>query len=108
MPIYNYECEGCGPFTAMQPMARFQDPCACPECGAEASRTTLSAPAIASINPGGRIAHEAIQPNANPRHSSAAHPAGCGCCMRRLPLPGALSAGGRVFTSHGPIRRNEQ
>ena len=109
MPIYDYECEWCGPFTAMQPMTRFRDPCACPSCGADASRTLLSAPAIASSNPGGGIAHEAGQPSAtSPRHSSAAHPAGCGCCVRRLPLPGALFAGGRVFTSHRPVRRNGQ
>ena len=35
MPIYQYECEDCGPFTAMRRMAQFRDPCACPECGAE-------------------------------------------------------------------------
>ncbi|WP_371823111.1 zinc ribbon domain-containing protein [Microvirga sp. HBU67558] len=105
MPIYDYECQGCGPFTAMRPMARFQDPCACPKCGAEASRASLSAPAIARINSGGRIANEATQRSATDlRPSSAAHPAGCGCCVRRLPLPGTLSSGGRVFTSHGPIR----
>ncbi|WP_247654189.1 zinc ribbon domain-containing protein [Microvirga yunnanensis] len=89
----------------MRPMARFQDPCACPKCGAEASRASLSAPAIARINSGGRIANEATQRSATDlRPSSAAHPAGCGCCVRRLPLPGTLSSGGRVFTSHGPIR----
>ena len=109
MPIYDYECEQCGPFTAMQPMARFRDPCACPECGTEASRRFLGAPAIASITPGGRIAHEATQPSTtDPRRSSAPHPAGCGCGVRRFPLPGALSAGGRVFTSHGPVRRRGQ
>ncbi|MBF9198259.1 FmdB family zinc ribbon protein [Microvirga terrestris] len=109
MPIYDYECQGCGPFTAMQPMARFQDPCACPKCGAETSRAFLSAPAIASISPSGRTAYEATQPSATyPRPSSAAHPAGCGCCVRRMPLPGALSAVGRVFTSHGPIRCSGQ
>jgi len=106
MPIYNYECEGCGPFTAMQPMARFQDPCACPACGAEAQRTVSSPPAIASIKPGGRTAQEATHPSAAYPQRSTAHPAGCGCCTRRVPLPGALSAGGRVFTSHGPVGRS--
>lgn len=106
MPIYDYECKGCGPFTAMRPMAQFRDPCACPACGADASRKLLGAPAIASINPASHIAHAATPPGATDvRHSSAAHPAGCGCCARRLPLPGPLSTGGRVFTSHGPVAR---
>jgi len=107
MPIYSYECEECGPFTAMQPMAHFRDPSPCPGCGTHAQRTISRAPAIVSINPAGRISDRGIEPmETGPRRSSAAHPAGCGCCMRRTPLPGALSAGGRVFTSHGPVRRN--
>lgn len=103
MPIYDYACDLCGPFTALRPMAQFLDPCACPECGAGATRTGLSAPAIVSGHAGGRVAFAATEPSARP--ASAAHPSGCGCCMRRLPLPGALSAGGRVFTAHGPGRR---
>ncbi|WP_083861506.1 FmdB family zinc ribbon protein [Microvirga lotononidis] len=105
MPIYDYQCQGCGPFTAMQPMARFQDPCACPKCGAEASRAVLSAPAIASMDPTRRSTLASNERNASgQRPTKAAHPAGCGCCVRRLPLPGALSADGRIFTSHGPVR----
>lgn len=106
MPIYDYACDACGPFTAMRPMAQFLAPCACPECGAGATRTALSAPAIVGGSAGGRVAFAATEPSASPsRPASAAHPAGCGCCVRRLPLPGALSAGGRVFTAHGPVRR---
>ncbi|WP_142586310.1 zinc ribbon domain-containing protein [uncultured Methylobacterium sp.] len=107
MPTYDYACDACGPFRAMRPMAQFQDPCACPECGTGAARTVLSAPAIASGHAGRGVARDATEPSApSSRQASAAHPAGCGCCMRRAPLPGALSAGGRVFTAHGPIRRS--
>jgi len=106
MPIYDYACDACGPFTAIQPMAQFRDACACPDCGAGAARTFLSAPAIIGGQAAGRVAFAATDPSAPPaRPASAAHPAGCGCCMRRAPLPGALSGGGRVFTAHGPIRR---
>ncbi len=106
MPIYDYACDACGPFTAMRPMAQFRDPCACPECGTGAPRTFLSAPALVGGNAGGRVARAATEPNTtHPRRASAAHPAGCGCCMRRLPLPGVLATGGRVFTAHGPSRR---
>jgi putative FmdB family regulatory protein len=105
MPTYSYECEKCGPFTDMRPMALFCDPCACPKCGTAAPRTISVAPAIGSINLAGRISDRGIEAvETRPRRSSP-HPAGCGCCMRRTPLPGALSAGGRVFTSHGPLRR---
>jgi len=107
MPIYNYACDECGSsFTAMRPLARFQDPCGCPGCGTPARRALSGAAAIASGTAGGPIADDRIErTEARPSRSSAAHPAGCGCCMRRMGLPGALSAAGRVFTSHGPVRR---
>ena len=110
MAIYDYECQVCGPFTAMRPMMQFQDPCACPACGAEALRAFLNAPAIASVNPGGRIAREESRLSATyPPRSSAAHPAGCGCCMRRWQIPSALSSNGdRVFSSSGPLSRSRR
>ncbi|MGY2048003.1 FmdB family zinc ribbon protein [Methylobacterium sp. JK268] len=109
MPNYDYACDECGPFTAMRPMAQFRDPCLCPGCGVGAPRAFLGAPAIARINPGGRLAPAATEPSTtSPRGGSAAHPAGCGCCIRRMPLPGTLSAAGRVFTSHGPVQRRGQ
>lgn len=107
MPIYDYACDACGPFTALRPMAQFRDPCACPECGGGAARTILGAPALLSGHAGGRATYAATEPSESPsRPASMAHPAGCGCCMRRVPLPGALSAGGRVFMAHGPVRRS--
>ncbi|NUZ04661.1 FmdB family zinc ribbon protein [Piscinibacter koreensis] len=108
MPIYDYECRGCGPFMALRPMAQFRDLCACPECGADAARILVGAPAIARGGPHGRRAGAANEPGAtDPRPQAPAHPAGCGCCVRRMPLPGALSGRGRIFTSSGPFRRGE-
>lgn len=100
MPLYDYACPACGPFTAMRPMAAFRDPYACPACGAAAARTLISAPAVAATHAaprgeagGGRVA-------------GTAHPAGCGCCVRRSPVPNAIAAkGGRAFASGGPVRR---
>lgn len=93
MPIYDYECEACGPFTAMRPMAQFRDPCTCPECGAAAPRTILNAPAVAGANQGGHIAFAATGPNGPPTP-------GCGCASSRLRLLRApLAAAGR------PVRR---
>jgi hypothetical protein len=42
----------------------------------------------------------------DPSRASSAHPAGCGCCMRRPPIPSALSSTGRVFSSNGPRPRS--
>lgn len=108
MPNYDYDCPACGPFTAMRPMAEFRDPCACPACGTEAPRTILSAPAVVGMDPNRRGAHASDERGeSSQRFTKAAHPAGCGCCVRRSPLPSALlSKGGRVFWSSGPVRRS--
>lgn len=107
MPIYDYACEGCGPFTAMRPMAQYRNPSACPQCGAGAPRTLVSAPGLASKD-AVYSARTATEPKAGgPHRTPTTHPAGCGCCMRRWPLPTGLSGrGGRVFTAHGPVRRS--
>ena len=44
MPVYDYACEACGPFTVLRPMAQFRDPHDCPDCGAECGRAFLTAP----------------------------------------------------------------
>ena len=46
MPIYDFECDRCGPFSSMRPMAQCGDPLACPACGAQSPRAFLTAPAI--------------------------------------------------------------
>ena len=52
MPIYEYECLTCGPFSEARPMAVSALPSVCPRCAAEARRV-LSAPAVA-MSRGGR------------------------------------------------------
>ena len=32
MPVYEYLCNDCGPFTDMRPMAECDDPQDCPRC----------------------------------------------------------------------------
>jgi putative FmdB family regulatory protein len=108
MPIYDYECHTCGPFDAMRPMAQFRDPCACPACGIGAPRKLLSAPAIADTDQTRRNTLALDFRNASSqRLTKAAHPAACGCCVRRWPIPsGMFSSGARVFSSSGPLRRS--
>ena len=94
MPIYDFHCQVCGPIRAMRPMAQSAQPCICPQCGALAPRS-ISSPAILRGYPA-RAAYADAGTGPQP---AAAHPAGCGCCMRRSPaLDSFAAAGGRVFT----------
>jgi putative FmdB family regulatory protein len=74
MPVYDYLCADCGPFTDMRPMAECELPSGCPDCGSEAPRAFLNAPRIASANAGKR------DPNAFYAGSGGSHASGCGCC----------------------------
>ena len=38
MPIYDFLCEGCGPFEERRPLNEPADSAACPECGGHARR----------------------------------------------------------------------
>jgi len=79
-------------------MVTFRDPCACPACGVAAARTLTGAPAVAATL-------AAPLGDAGARVAGIAHPAGCGCCTRRSPVPNAIAAkGGRAFVSNGPVR----
>jgi putative FmdB family regulatory protein len=84
MPVYDYLCEECGPFTALRAMAEYDLPLECPDCGVMAPRALLTAPNIASMNPQRRKAFAVNERSASaPRTLSEmknAHGAGCGCC----------------------------
>lgn len=69
MPTYEYECASCGPFAVARPMAEFQEPGACPVCGALSPRALFTVP---NMSTGAR------QPSA-PAAGSHVHSAGCGC-----------------------------
>jgi putative FmdB family regulatory protein len=79
MPLYDYECERCGPFTALRPMADYDAPLDCPDCGASAPRVMLTAPRLGATDRLQLAAHATNERSAHaPRRSS--HGAGCGCC----------------------------
>ena len=83
MPVYEYECAECGDFTAVRPMAQYQDPHECPVCGQQAQRVLRSAPSFAAMPAATRQAHAVNERSAHaPRSSSqtGAHKPGCGCC----------------------------
>lgn len=70
MPTYDYECGNCGPFSENRPMAEFDRPQPCPDCGDDAPRL-LTVPSI------GGMAREDAGAGAQTR----THPGGCACCM---------------------------
>ncbi len=80
MPVYDYACAACGPFTVLRPMAQFQDPHDCPGCGAASGRAFLTAPNLASMDPGRRKAHATNERSRHAPRKSSGHGAGCGCC----------------------------
>ncbi len=70
MPTYNYECETCGPFDDSHPMAEFDKPQPCPDCGDLAPRL-LTLPAI-----GGGAQMDA----GAGAQTMRSHAGGCACC----------------------------
>jgi putative FmdB family regulatory protein len=84
MPVYEYLCNDCGPFTAMRPMAECDLPSGCPACSADAPRVILTAPHCSTVPAAKRQAHAANERSARAPLTLAAfkasHGAGCACC----------------------------
>jgi putative FmdB family regulatory protein len=89
MPVYEYLCNDCGPFTDMRPMSECDDPQDCPRCDSSSPRVMLTAPNFFCM-PSDRRA--AIATNERSAHApktlaeyKAAHSPGCGCCSGKKP-----------------------
>ena len=84
MPVYEYLCNDCGPFTDMRPMAECDDPQDCPRCETESPRVILTAPAFFCMPSDKRKAHATNERSANAPKTvgeyKASHGPGCGCC----------------------------
>ena len=57
MPLYEYMCEQCGPFTELRRMSECELTAECPDCNAEAARM-ISAPRLAIMETNNRVAWE--------------------------------------------------
>lgn len=81
MPVYEYLCEHCGPFTIMRPMAECELAGDCPECAGASPRVIISAPRLSTLSRERRSAAAANERSADaPRTLSemkAAHRPGC-------------------------------
>ncbi|WP_183505871.1 FmdB family zinc ribbon protein [Methylobacterium brachythecii] len=80
MPVYDYSCETCGPFTVLRPMAQYADPHDCPDCGGTCRRAFLTAPRIAGMDAGLKAAHATNERSRHEPRRSSRHGAGCSCC----------------------------
>jgi putative FmdB family regulatory protein len=85
MPVYDYLCDRCGPFTALRPMAESGEPLECPNCRHDAPRAYLTAPYFATMSSERRLAHATNERSAHAPPNLAAfkakqHGAGCACC----------------------------
>ncbi|MBR0899200.1 zinc ribbon domain-containing protein [Bradyrhizobium tropiciagri] len=94
MPVYDYLCSECGPFTDMRPMVECELPQVCPQCEATSPRVILTAPAFFCMPSSKRKAHAT---NEQSRHAPktldqyrAAHGPGCGCCSTAKRKPARL------------------
>ncbi len=104
MPVYDYLCRACGPFTAIRPMAAFADPFPCEDCGADAPRALLSAPSVSGLDGGRRAAFTANERTAHAPARVSRHPSGCGCCSgsRRGALRAEPIAAAKSFPAQRP------
>jgi len=78
MPVYEYNCEECGPFTKLRGLDQSSHPANCPECGAS-SPNIFSVIHLRAMRPENRIAWER-----NERSAHAPHVCGSGCSHDRV------------------------
>jgi putative FmdB family regulatory protein len=83
MPVYDYLCNRCGPFTDMRPMAECDLPHKCPECGKKAPRAFLTAPYFAAMSADRRLAHATNERSASAPKALSSHGGSCGCCSAK-------------------------
>jgi putative FmdB family regulatory protein len=107
VPVYEYLCDECGPFTEMRPMAEFAAPCECPLCAAEAPRVLLTAPNFACMPANARKGREINERSANAPLTldqyKAKHGPGCGCCSGKPSRKVAMTkSGAKSFPTSRP------
>lgn len=87
MPVYDYLCDDCGPFTDMRPMSECDEPGDCPKCAGPSPRAILRAPNFLCMPADKRKAIAVNERSANAPKTldqyKASHGAGCGCCSTK-------------------------
>jgi putative FmdB family regulatory protein len=109
MPTYDYACPDCGGFDAFRSLATRNDAVACPDCGGASPRVWVSAPRLALLASGQRVALETNErachePQRSGAYTRLKHPAGCGCCASTARRGATVTAanGNKAFPSRRP------
>ena len=84
MPVYEYLCDDCGPFTDMRPMAECDAPQDCPQCEGESPRVILTAPNFFCMPSDKRKAHATNERSANAPKTVDQYKASHGAGLRLL------------------------
>lgn len=87
MPLYDYQCQHCGPFTAMRKMHESAQPAQCDRCGT-VSKRVISAPRFALLATAQRQAHERNEQSAHAPRSIRRDSCGCSGAHRCKPGTG--------------------
>ena len=106
MPVYDYLCNDCGPFTDMRPMAECDAPQSCPKCESSSRRAILTAPNFFCMPSDRRKAIATNERSANAPKTlgeyKASHGPGCGCCSGGKKSGVFRADGARTFPSARP------
>lgn len=95
MPIYEYECDRCGDFTYLAPLADHRREQACPACHRLSPRVIRTAPAVSGCSSALRAAHRRAETSAErPRRVRAPAPPSGG---HAHPARAGRVAGGRPW-----------
>lgn len=76
MPLYEYECVGCGPFSALRKMSESSMPMQCESCGNESARV-ISVPYFALMAKAKKSAYERNEKSAHEPKSIKRSSCGC-------------------------------
>lgn len=76
MPIYDYQCEHCGSFTALRKMSESDAAVDCPSCGTSSERM-ITAPQLAILGKAQRSAYERNEKSAH--EPKVGRRSSCGC-----------------------------
>jgi putative FmdB family regulatory protein len=76
MPLYDYQCEECGSFTAIRKMSESDLEMECPGCGTSSARV-ITAPQLAILGKAQRSAYERNEKSAH--EPKIARRSSCGC-----------------------------